>query len=141
MQTDSKGAYSMKFFESEVVMYAIEEIMDLQTEVMLFAQYADYASLEQQRENINLLKKLMGKQKNMCFRCTLVDDPDAKTLLTEVLEHFVSHGHTVDYNDPIKVFDEVALQIQEMDDDLTYAEKHGYFPGEEPGGETPPYQL
>lgn len=131
----------MKFFESTVVLEAIEEISILQQEVLEFSIYADFANLEQQRENLNLLKTLMDKQKNMCFRCILSDDEDAKILLAEVIAHFQDHGHIVDINDPIKLFDQVSEQLKEMEDDLDYAEKHGYFPGEEPGGETPPYQL
>ena len=131
----------MKFFESTVVLEAIEEISDLQQEVLEFSIYADFANLKQQRENLNLLKTLMGKQKNMCFRCVLSDDEDAKALLAEVLAHFQDYGHVVDPEDPMKTFIEVADQLKEMEDDLDYAEKHGYFPGEEPGGETPPYRL
>lgn len=131
----------MKFFESTVVLEAIEEISDLQQEVLEFSLYSDYANIEQQRENLNLLKVLMAKQKNMCFRCVLSDDEDAKELLAEVLAHFVDYGHDVDPEDPMKTFGEVANQLKEMEDDLDYAEKHGYFPGEEPGGETPPSTM
>ena len=75
----------------------------------------------------------------MCFRCVLSDSQDAKDLLGEVLEHFKLYGHTIDSNNPMKVFDEVAENLQEMEDDLDYFEEHGYFPGEKPGGETPPH--
>ena len=132
---------SDRFFESEVVNHAINDIVLMQEEVLIFSQFADYASLEQQRENLITLRSLSSKQKNMCFRCMLSDDPDAKILLHEVLKHFEDFGHKVDYNDPLKVFSEVEQQLQEIDDDLSYAEEHGYFPGEEPGGETPPYHL
>ena len=131
----------MKFFESDVVTAAIEEIMALQQNVMMFAHYADFANLEQQRDNLDLLKELMTKQENMCFRCILSDDPEAKALLVEVMDHFENHGHTIDPENPMKVFREVEEQLKEMEDDLDYAEKHGYFPGEEPGGEIPPYQM
>lgn len=131
----------MKFFESPMVLESIEEIDILQQEVLEFSLYADYANLEQQRDNLNLLKVLMGKQQLMCFRCILSDDSDAKALLAEVLAHFQQYGHDIDPENPMKVFTEVERQLQEMEDDLDYADKHGYFPGEEPGGETPPSTM
>lgn len=129
------------FFDSQIVIKCINEIAVLQEEVMVFAQFADFATIEHQRQNIENLRNLMDKQRNMFFRCTLSDDPEAKEMATEIIEHFQEHGHIIDPTNPIKVFDEIAVQIQEMEDDLDYAEEHGYFPGEEPGGETPPYTL
>ena len=129
------------FFESEVVVKCMTDIVELQSEVILFAEYAQYATLEQQRENLVVLRELQAKQKNMCFRCILSDDPDAKILLSEIMAHFESFGHKVDPDNMLAVFDEVGNQLQEIEDDLDYAEKHGYFPGEEPGGEQPPYIM
>ena len=129
------------FFASEIVANAIEEIMDMQTQVMLFAQFGEYASLEDQKENLELLRNLKEKQMNMCFRCMLSDSEDAKKLLGEVMDHFKKFGHDVDTSDPLKVFAEVEQSLVEMQDDIEYCEKHGFFPGEEPGGETPPYEL
>lgn len=126
------------FFDSEQVQSAICDIVDMQNEVLIFAQYAEYASLEQQRENLVLLRSLHAKQENMVFRCMLSEDPDAKVLLAEVLGHFADFGHEIDPGNPMKVFAEVKDQLQEIEDDLNFAEEHGYFPGEEPGGETPP---
>ena len=129
------------FFESEQVQDAINEIVEMQNEVLIFSQYAEYATIEQQKENLALLRRLHGKQKNMCFRCVLSDDPEAKALLAEVLAHFEQFGHTILPENPMVVFEEVALQLQEIEDDLNYAEEHGYFPGEEPGGEAPPFTF
>ena len=126
------------FFDSEQVQSAICDIVDMQNEVLIFAQYAEYASIEQQRENLVLLRSLHAKQENMVFRCMLSEDPDAKALLGEVLGHFAEFGHVIDPGNPMQVFAEVKEQLQEIEDDLNYAEEHGYFPGEEPGGETPP---
>ena len=127
------------FFESEIVARSIEDIVEMQNEVLIFSQFADFATIEQQKENLVLLRKLQNKQENMCFRCILSDDPDAKALLAEVLAHFEQFGHVIDPENPMQVFDQVRAQLQEIEDDLNYAEEHGYFPGEEPGGETPPY--
>ena len=129
------------FFKSEVVVRSIEEIMDMQNQVLLFATFGEYASLEDQRENLDLLRRLKDKQMNMCFRCILSNSPDAKQLLEEVINHFREFGHVIDPDNPMKVFDEVESNLNEMESDLDFCEKHGFFPGEEPGGETPPYTM
>ena len=116
------------FFESPIVMQAIEEIVDLQHEIMIFSQYAEYATLEQQKENLVILRRLHEKQKNMCFRCVMSKDVDATILLGEVLAHFKSYGHTIDEENPLAVFDEVADSLDDIERDLDYCEQHGHFP-------------
>lgn len=128
----------MKFFESDVVAASIEEIVEMQQEVLIYSQFIEYATLEQQRDNLDLLRRLQVKQKNMCFRCLLSDDPDAKHMFNEVMSHFAEYGHVIDPENPMKVFDEVEEQLDEMEEDIEYCEKYGYFPGEDPGGENPP---
>lgn len=130
-----------KFFSSQVVMDAIEEIVEMQAEVLMFSQYAEFSSIDDQKRNLELLRALQSKQKNMCFRCILSDDPDAKTLLEEVLKHFEEHGHAVDRKNPMAVFAEVEASLDDLEESLDYYDKFGYFPGEEPGGENPPYQF
>jgi len=129
------------FFASQVVMEAIEDIVDMQAQVLVFSQFADFAPLSAQRENLVLLRRLQEKQKNMCFRCILCDDPAAKELLEEVMSHFEKFGHEVDRSNPMAVFAEVEASLDDLEDGLDFAEKNGYFPGEEPGGETPPYRM
>jgi len=127
-----------RFFDSQIVTDAIQDIVEMQNQVLIFAQYGEFATIPEQRENLQLLRDLQQKQKNMCFRCTLVDDPDAKHLLAEVLAHFEEFGHTVDPEDPMAVFAEVEANLDIIEKELDFCEKFGYFPGEEPGGETPP---
>ena len=125
------------FFQSSIVTDAIEDIMDMQNQVLLFAQYGEFASIQDQKDNLKVLRELQMKQKNMCFRCILSDSPDAKALLWEVIGHFEKYGHVVDPENPLALFDEVENNLQEIEDDLNFCEKYGYFPGEEPGGESP----
>jgi len=129
------------FFDSEVVINSIEEISRLQEEVLIFSQFAEFASLSDQKQNLEQLKILHEKQKNMCFRCMISDHEEARAMLHDVLDHFKSYGHKIDLENPLKVFDEVELQLKEMEDDIEYCEKFGFFPGEEPGGEQPPYIM
>jgi len=130
------------FFSSQVVLDSIEEIVDLQTQVLLFAQYAEFATINEQQDNLDLLRRLMSKQKNMCFRCTMTDSADAKKLLNEVLSHFEDYGHTVDRDNPMLVFDEVNENLDDIEFELDFFSKYGRYPDdEEPGGETPPTTM
>jgi hypothetical protein len=127
------------FFDSDVVTEAIRDIVELQDKVMAFAQYGEFATIKEQQENLKTLRELMTKQKNMCFRCTLTDSPDAKKLLHEVLNHFVQYGHTVDFDNPLEVFGEVQDNLDDIEFELDFFQKYGRYPDdEEEGGETPP---
>ena len=130
-----------KFFSSQVVMDAIEEIVEMQSEVLMFSQYAEFSSIDDQKKNLELLRALQAKQKNMCFRCILSGDPEAKKLLDEVLKHFETYGHTVDRENPMSVFAEVEASLDDLEESLAYYDRYGYFPEEESGGESPPYQF
>ncbi len=130
------------FFQSEVVADSLRQILELQDSVLAFAQYGSFASIEEQQNNLDILRKLMSKQRNMCFRCTLTDSPDAKALLGEILKHFEEYGHIVDRENPMGVFDEIASSLDEIEFELDYFSKYGRYPDdEEPGGETPPTTM
>ena len=128
------------FFESQIVLDSITEIMELQNQVLVFSEYAEYASISEQQDNLDLLRRLMAKQRNMCFRCTMTDSPSAKALLDEVLDHFAKFGHTVDRDNPMAVFAEVSDNLDEIEFELDYFSKHGRYPDED-GGETPPSTM
>ena len=129
------------FFSSQIVLDSIKEIMELQNEVLVFSQYAEFATIIEQQNNLDLLRRLMYKQKNMCFRCTMSDSPDAKNLLNEVLDHFERYGHTVDRDNPMLVFNEVNDNLDDIEFELDFFSKYGRYPDEEEGGETPPTML
>lgn len=125
------------FFESTIVADSIKEILELQEQVLVFAQYGEFATIEEQQDNLDVLRKLMAKQRNMCFRCTLTDSPDAKKLLDEVLSHFEKFGHVVDRENPMTVFEEIGDNLDDIEFELDFFSKYGHYPDEE-GGETPP---
>ncbi len=128
------------FFESEIVLESISEIIELQNQVLIFSEYAEYASISEQQDNLDVLRRLMAKQRNMCFRCTMTDSPSAKALLGEVMSHFAKFGHTVDEDNPMAVFTEVADNLDDIEFELDYYSKYGRYPDEE-GGETPPSTM
>lgn len=129
------------FFESPIVIEALDDIVKMQEQIITFAAFAEYATIDDQWDNLKTLRALSSKQRNMCFRCILSDDDRAKVLLNDVLEHFKESGHVIDPTNPISVFDDVERDLDDLEEKLKFAEEHGFFPGEEPGGETPPYSL
>lgn len=110
------------FFESEVVKDSLQDIVDLQMEVMLFAEYALYATVEEQKRNLKVLRMLLAKQKNMFFRCMLSDSPGAKDLMEEILQHFRDHGHENVAN-PLKVFDDMSENLDQIEQDINKYEE------------------
>ena len=52
---------NQRFFDSDIVITAIEDISDMQNQIMLFSQYADYATVQDQKDNLVLLKELHSK--------------------------------------------------------------------------------
>ena len=110
------------FLESDIVKAYLEDIMDLQMEVVLFAAQ-DYATLEGQKENLGTLKTLHAKQKNMFFRCMLCDSPTAKNMITELLLHFEDCGYEINMENPISVFDIVESTLTELEVDIRNQEE------------------
>ena len=68
------------FFESEVVRNAIKEMEELQQEIIEATFSAPLMTPEQRREHIDLMKTFLEKQKNLYFRLTLSDDPEAVSM-------------------------------------------------------------
>ena len=111
------------FFDSAVVGDALADIVDLQHEVLLFAEVADYATIVDQKDNLKKLRLLLEKQKNMFFRCQLSDSEAAKELHDEILMHLQQNGHIIDWHDPIKIFDQLALELDDIELDLRNQEE------------------
>ena len=112
------------FVESQVVQSALDEIIELQMEVMLFSTVMDHATLEQQKQNLKTLKELHQKQKNMFFRCQLCPDSQAaRTMVLEILTHFENCGYDIDLNNPMGVFDIVETTLIDLEVDIRNQEE------------------
>lgn len=116
------------FFNSETVHNSLLDIVELQTKVLAFAENGEFATIEAQQNNLIDLKELISKQKNLCFRCTLSNSPEAKKLLTHVLNYFEEYGHTIIRDNPMYVFSEIENELDEIEYELKYYSKHGYYP-------------
>lgn len=65
------------FFQSEIVKESIKELNILQQQIIEDTFKTPFMSGVQKKEHIELMKILLEKQKNLYFRLSLSDDPEA----------------------------------------------------------------
>lgn len=82
------------FFQSEIVRETIKELEVLQQEVFEQTLKVPFMNVEQRKEHIELMKTLLEKQKNLYFRLSLSDDPEA----IEMSEKFRETAKVLGYN-------------------------------------------
>ena len=74
----------MTFFDSEIVRAEMAEISELQEEVYSNVMKFHYMNDEDKCYHINLLDKLIGKQKILYARLSLSQDPGAKQMKDDI---------------------------------------------------------
>ena len=65
------------FFQSEIVREAIKEMEELQQQIIQDTFKAPVMSREEKKEHVELMRTFLEKQKNLYFRLSLSDDPEA----------------------------------------------------------------
>ena len=76
----------MSFFKSEVVRAEMAEIHELQQEVYGNVFKFQNMSNEDKAYHVNILERLIEKQKVMYTRLSLSDDPDAKKMKQDIVD-------------------------------------------------------
>ena len=71
----------MKFFQSEVVQKELTQMQDLYMDINKMGLML---SLDQKREQLQKMLRLIDLQQTMYMRVTLSEDPDAKQLVDQV---------------------------------------------------------
>ena len=71
----------MKFFQSEVVQKELTQMQDLYMEINKMGLMLN---VEQKREQLNKMLRLIDLQQTMYMRVTLSEDPEAKKLVKQV---------------------------------------------------------
>ena len=82
----------MSFFDSDIVRAEMAEIQELQEEVFDNVMKFQYMNDSDKLHHINVLEKLIEKQKIVYARLSLSDDPDAKQMKEEILKSAVMMG-------------------------------------------------
>ena len=76
----------MSFFDSEVVRAEMAEIHELQEEVYTNVFKFPTMSKEDQLYHVEILERLLNKQRVLFTRVSLSDDPEAKEMKKSILE-------------------------------------------------------
>ena len=103
----------MSFFDSEVVRAEMVEISELQEEIYTNVFKFPTMSKEDQRYHIEVLERLLDKQKVMYTRLSLSDDPEAKVMKDSIIQSAKSMGlpSNVDVN---LMFDQMGKMVEMM---------------------------
>lgn len=91
----------MSFFNSDIVKKEMEEITQLQEIVFenVFFKF-HFMSIEDKKNHIEILEKLLEKQKVLYTRLSLSDDPEAKIMRKKIINSAIEMGlsKSVDMN-------------------------------------------
>ena len=103
----------MTFFQSDVVRAEMAEISELQEEVYTNVFKFPTMPKEDQRYHIEILERLLEKQKVMYTRLSLSDDPEAKMMKDSIIQSAKSMGlpSNVDVN---LMFDQMSKMVEMM---------------------------
>ena len=101
------------FFQSKIVREAIKEMEELQQQIIKDTFKAPVMSKEEKKEHVELMRTFLEKQKNLYFRLSLSDDPEAlemKERIQEAAEFLGFKGNNVN-----ELFSEMENTLQRLD--------------------------
>ena len=103
----------MSFFQSPVVRAEMAEISELQEEV--YTNIFKFPSMkkEDQLYHVDILNRLIEKQKILYARLSLSDDPDAKKMKENIIESASMMGISSS-TDMSKVFEQMGQMVQTL---------------------------
>ena len=103
----------MSFFQSPVVRAEMAEISELQEEV--YSNVFKFPSMtkEDQLYHVEILTKLIEKQKILYARVSLSDDPDAQQMKEHIIESASMMG-IPNGSDMGKVFEQMSTMVQTL---------------------------
>jgi hypothetical protein len=82
----------MSFFSSEVVRSEMTEIAEMQEEVYANVFKFPAMSKEEKLKHVELLERLLDKQKILYTRMSLSDDPEAKEMKERIVQSAIMMG-------------------------------------------------
>ena len=114
----------MSFFNSEVVRAEMTEISELQEEVYKNVFDFPRMSKEDKIKHVDLLERLLDKQKVLYTRMSLSDDPEAKKMKERIIESARMMGlppgtdMSIILNNMSKMLEVMRQQIDKTGSDL-----------------------
>ena len=107
----------MSFFQSDVVRAEMAEISELQEEVYNNVFKFPTLSKEDQRYHVEVLERLLEKQRVMYTRLSLSDDPDTKKMKEQITQSAAMMGIPKG-SDINHVFNDMAKAVSLMKDQI-----------------------
>ena len=101
------------FFQSEIVRESIKEMEELQQQIMEDTFKAPMMSKEEKKDHVELMRTFLEKQKNLYFRLSLSDDPEAlemKQRIQDAAEFLGFEGNNVN-----ELFSEMEETLNRLD--------------------------
>jgi len=114
----------MSFFDSDVVRSEMTEISELQEDVYKNVFKFPTMTKEEKLSHVNMLEKLLDKQKVLYTRLSLSDDPEAKLMKERIAESASMMGLSpnvdmgIIFNNMSKMLDVMKQQIDKTGSDL-----------------------
>ena len=114
----------MSFFDSDVVRAEMTEISELQEDVYRNVFKFPSMNKEEKLFHVQMLERLLEKQKVLYTRLSLSDDPEAKQMKDKILESAVMMGlpqgtdMSVIFNNMSKMLNVMKNQIDKTGSDL-----------------------
>ena len=114
----------MSFFDSEVVRAEMSEISDLQEDIYKNVFKFPSMSREEKLEHVDMLERLLDKQKVLYTRLSLSDDPEAIQMKERIVDSASMMGlpanvdMTVIFNNMSKMLEVMKEQIDKTGSDL-----------------------
>ena len=107
----------MSFFESEVVRAEISEISEMQEEIYESVFKFPTMTKDDKIHHVNLLEKLLDKQRVLYTRLSLSDDPEALSMKKRITESAALMGlpPNVDMN---VIFSNMSRMLESMKDQI-----------------------
>lgn len=101
------------FFQSEIVREAIKEMEELQQKIIQDTFKAPIMSRDEKREHVELMRTFLEKQKNLYFRLSLSDDPEALEMKERIQDAAKFLGF--DGNNVNELFTEMENTLDRLD--------------------------
>ena len=101
------------FFESEIVRDAIKEMEQLQQQIIEETFKAPMMDKDQKKQHVDLMRTFLEKQKNLYFRVSLSDDPEAlemKQRIQDAAEFLGFEGNNIN-----ELFSEMENTLDRLD--------------------------
>jgi len=108
----------MSFFTSDIVRAEMAEISELQEEVYSNVMKFGYMSKDDQIYHVEILERLIDKQKILYARLSLSDDPEATKMKEDIRESATMMGLPKDMDINL-MFGQMSQMVDVMKNNLT----------------------